>query len=551
MTINTNYLRIGFLAALLASSAVGAQTGRIEGSVVTADTGQPLVGASVEVAGVAIKEKRGSISDAAGHFNLGNLPPGTYAVTTRFIGYLEQTLADVEVAPDKAAQLRVEMEEAPYRLAETVVAASRREESIIDAPVAIEKISAHEIERNAVASSYMTMIKNAKGIDHFQNSALGETVNARGFNTAWSYRMLALVDGRVTSLPTGGLTANVNTPVVKNDIQSIEVVTGPGSALYGPDAISGVVSIATKDPRRAQGTRFSLAGGERSTLKSSFYHAQQRGQWAWKITGDYHKARDYELTNTFFNADSTLSVTDDPDFDARALRGGLSLYYYPSDESRWALSTGGSLVNHLALSSVGRIQSDGVIYYFQQLTYTSPKWHLNVYHNGDDIGDAHLLESKAGALLAGLSEAEAKERARLGGHSSMWEAEGRYHFSLSQLRHTRLIIGANFRQFRPETDGRTLDDAEAAGRRHPHRGRRSALSRGGGAFTALAGGVAVLRIQRPEFDHAYRGDGLPLSAPGLGGGVADDAQTAGGIRGPAAGRLRLRGGGGGPGPELF
>ncbi len=453
-------IRIGLvlLMSLVMPDGTGAQevTGRIEGNVVTADTGQPLVGASIEVTGAAIAKKRGGIGDDEGHFSVGNLPPGKYALTVSFVGYLKHK-SNIEVVADKTIQLHIEMEEAPYQLAETVVAASRREESIIDAPASIEKITAREIQKNAGVSSYAAMIKNAKGIDYFQNGVLGEAVNARGFNSAWGYRLFSLVDGRVTTMPSGTLPMSAITPVTKDDIQDIEVITGPGSALYGPDAISGVISITTKDPRHAQGTSVALAGGERSTLKSRFYHAQQRGQWAWKLTGDYHKARDYELTNTFFNADSTVSITDDPDFDASVLRGGLGLYYYPSDESRWALSAGGSRLNSINLTSVGRWQTDDAIYHFQQLTYTSPKWYLNVYRNGDDFGDSYVLDSKVGALLAGLSEADAKDRAALAVSSAMWEAEGRYHFSLPPLRDTRFIIGTNFRQVRP---GGSLDGVE-------------------------------------------------------------------------------------------
>lgn len=454
-------IRIGFvlLMSLAMPDWIGAQdaTGEIAGRV--RDTsGLTLAGANIRVTGPSVDGPRGTVADGTGAFRVFDLPVGIYTVTVTSVGYLQQTTTQVAVASGPAAQLRVELEEVPYHLSETVIAASRREESIIDAPATIEKIDELEIQRSTGASSYAAMIKNAKGIDYFQNGVLGEAVNARGFNSAWGYRMFSLVDGRVTTMPTGSLPISAYTPVAKDDIQNIEVITGPGSALYGPDAISGVISITTKDPRLAQGTSVALTGGERSTLKGRFYHAQQRGRWGWKITGDYHQARDYEQTNTFYNADSTLSVTDDPDFDANVLRGGLGVYYYPSDESRWALSAGGSRLNSINLTSVGRFQADGFRYNYQQLTFTSPKWHFNIYRNGDgDGGVSHVLNSKAAALLAGLSEAEAKESAALSGESSFWEAEGRYHHSLPQLRDTRLTVGASFRQFRPGDEGGTID----------------------------------------------------------------------------------------------
>jgi len=451
-----------FLAVLLGGPlpAAQAQTGRISGVVRDTDTGAPLKGASVQLTGPNLGAATGAISDDDGAYAIPRVPPGKYSVKSTFVGYLSQTIDDVEVIADRSAAVDFALIRAPVELEETVVSVSHRPENIIDAPASVVKLEAEEIQRNATSGSYMEMIRDVKGIDYFQNSILSKRVNARGFNSAFNYRMLILMDGRVSSAPSIGLTIDASTPIPKDDIQDIEVITGPGSALYGPDATSGVVSVTTKDPRRFPGTSVAVAGGSRSTLKSRFYHAGLHQQWGWKITGEYQKARDFEQVNTFFNADSSLSRSDDPDFDASSLRGGMGLFYYPDEKSRWGLMAGVSSTNWINVSSLGRNQLEDLIYHYQQLTYTSSGLYLSAYHTADDMGDSHSLERKARGLMAGLSETEAKRLGAIGGHSSMLEVEGRYNFSLAPLKDTRLSIGANFRQYRPETDGLLLDDAE-------------------------------------------------------------------------------------------
>ena len=447
-------------AVIVAGTEARAEPGSISGTVVDAETGDALWGATVEAVHGSAATRPGALTDADGHFLIRGVPLGIYAVEASFVGYRVGRIEDVQVGEGKPVQVDLVLTVTPYMADETVVSASRRQESIIDAPASVVKLESAEIQRRTTASSYMEMIRDVKGIDYFQNSVLSKRVNARGYNSAFNYRMLILMDGRVSSAPSIGLNIDASTPIPKDDVQDIEVITGPGSALYGPDATSGVISITTKDPRRFPGTSIAVAGGSRSTCMARLYHAGKRDGWGWKVTGDFHRAQDYEQVNTYFTPDSSLSRTDDPDFDAGSLRGAVGLYYYPDDESRWALLGGVSSTDYINVSSIGRNQLKGMVYHYQQLVYTSPDLYLSAYHTGDDMGDSHSLERKARGQMAGLSEADAKSLGAIGGHSSMLEVEGRYSFQLSALRDTRVSLGANFRQYRPETDGLLLDDAE-------------------------------------------------------------------------------------------
>lgn len=434
---------------LLLSLSVGAwaQGGRIAGRVVAKDTGEPLIGASVEVTGPNLTKRVGAMSDVRGHYAVENLPAGRYTVRAKFVGYEDRTVEGVEVAGGGSAQAEVRMTAAPYELGEIVVSASRRAENVVDAPASISRVEAREIERNPAGNSFVSAIKNVKGIDYTQTGILTEAFNTRGFNDALNGRMVLFVDGRFAS---PAAARSIAIPVTRDDFQDVEVVTGPGSALYGPDVVSGVINITTKDPRDSQGTTFAVAGGSRSIFKGRFRHAGLRDRWGWKVSGEVQRARDFEKVNRFFNADSSISVTDDPDFNAMNLRGGLGLFYYPDEGSRLGFMAGASLTEQVELVNSGRYQlKNNVNDNYQQMTYTSPHLYLNAYHAiVEDTGDSYNLQTRAQNVVAGVSPEEAMRRARSDGKIVRLGGEGRYHFGIPHLKNTHFNAGTDFRQER-------------------------------------------------------------------------------------------------------
>jgi len=170
-----------------------------------------------------------------------------------------------------------------------------------------------------------------------------------------------------------------------------------------------------------------------------------RNRWGWKVSGEYQRAHDFETIQTFFNADRSASVTDDPDFDANALRGGVGLFYYPDDQSRLSFGAGAARYNWVYLVNTGRFQTADWVYQYQQVTYTSSGLHLNIYRTADDTGDSYLLHTRAQNRLAGVPPEEAQQRARWIGKSSLWGANGRCNFDVPSLKNTHFSVGADFR----------------------------------------------------------------------------------------------------------
>jgi iron complex outermembrane receptor protein len=309
---------------------------------VTTDTGEPLVGASLVITGP--DSRVGGISGSDGRFSVAGVPSGRQTLTVSFVGYAEEVVRQVEIAPDETTWIDIDMEPTAYRLTETVVSASLRGENVIDAPTSISKVEAAQIRGDAVAGSYVGAIRNVRGIDHFQSNVIERRVNARGFNSAFNYRMLVLIDGRVSQFPTIGLPLYVPAPTPKEAIQDMEVILGPGAAHYGPDATAGVISTTTKDPRRYQRTILTASVGSRETRRVGIFHSGTQDRWGWRVAGGVQRAREYELVNTFYSPDSTLSQSDDPDFDAQVLRGEAGLFYYPDDGSRWGFVSGAAVL---------------------------------------------------------------------------------------------------------------------------------------------------------------------------------------------------------------
>ena len=117
----------------------------------------------------------------------------------------------------------------------------------------------------------------------------------RGFNNIFSGSLLTLTDNRIARVPSLRVNAFNFIPTSNEDIERVEVVFGPGSALYGPNSASGVFHILTKSPFGSEGTQLSFGGGEHDVLNGSFRHASSIGdKVGFKISAQYYQGTDWE-----------------------------------------------------------------------------------------------------------------------------------------------------------------------------------------------------------------------------------------------------------------
>ncbi len=280
-------------AAAVATAPLAAQGGSISGKITDASTGRPIenVGISAEL---AAGQRYGAVSGADGSYRITNLPNGTYTVSARLIGYERKSVTNVR--PGQTVDFA--LAQATTTLSQTVVTASRsRPEKALDAPAQISVISSERIEeRPAVTVADHLMAQ--PGVNINKGGIAQANIVSRGFNNAFSGSMLMLQDYRFAGVPS----LRVNVPFLftgtNEDIDRMEVLLGPASALYGPNSGNGVLHVITKSPFASQGTTVSLDGGERSVFRAGLRHASKlNDKMAFKLSGEYMRGNDWEYND--------------------------------------------------------------------------------------------------------------------------------------------------------------------------------------------------------------------------------------------------------------
>lgn len=181
-----------------------------------------------------------------------------------------------------------EQEQEVQNIEETVVVtASRTEQLLLESPVATSVIDAADIALSP-AKTYADLMRGVPGLNITQTSARDMNMSSRSSTNTLDASQLVLVDGRTVYLDFFGFVAWDLLPLDFSEIEQIEVVRGPGSAVWGPNAMSGVVNVITKRPRSyGNGFRVRAGGGSRNTGYGNFTWTGVRSRSAWKFSGSY------------------------------------------------------------------------------------------------------------------------------------------------------------------------------------------------------------------------------------------------------------------------
>ena len=227
----------------------------ISGTVTDSTNNSPLIGANVIISETSL----GAATDSDGIYNINQIVPGDYIISVSYMGY-KSYKKNITINNNENVTLDISLVPEAIKMETYVVTASRRRERVEDAPAAISVISKAEIRRES-NTNLGDYLKGTKGIDFTQSGIDSYNMTARGFNSSFSSRLLTLTDGRMANVPSLRLTAYNVIPVSFEDVEQIEVVLGPSSALYGPNAHSGVLNIVTSSPIRNTGTSINIQGG--------------------------------------------------------------------------------------------------------------------------------------------------------------------------------------------------------------------------------------------------------------------------------------------------
>ncbi|MEI6311757.1 MAG: TonB-dependent receptor [Bacteroidota bacterium] len=207
------------------------------------ESNQAMPGVTVMLKGTTI----GTTTDINGKYQISIPAENKEAVLVySFIGYAATEKA-ITLSSGAIQTISFKMEKEDVGLNVVVVSASRRKEKLIDAPASVTVLTADKI----ITNTPLTVTDNLKkvpGVDIMQTGLYASNVVVRGFNNIFSGSLMTLVDNRIASVPSLKVNAFQLIPTAQGDISKMELVRGPGSALYGPNASDGVLYIETKSP---------------------------------------------------------------------------------------------------------------------------------------------------------------------------------------------------------------------------------------------------------------------------------------------------------------
>ncbi|HAN38986.1 MAG TPA: TonB-dependent receptor, partial [Chitinophagaceae bacterium] len=289
------YLVLIAFTMLNALSVVAQNVITISGSVVNGKTKEKLPAVSVSIKG----STTGTFTDDDGNFKFTTSQklPLTLVITS--IGYATK---EVTVASDKTP-VSVELETSFLIGQDVVVAASRTPERILESPVSIERVGPAAI-RNAPAASYYDLVGNLKGVDVVTSSLTFKTPTTRGFSGSGNLRMNQFVDGMDNQAPGLNFSVGGFIGLTELDVESMELLPGASSALYGTGGMNGTLLINSKSPFKYQGLSFQVKQGvmhvDRAQRNTSPFHdwsvrwgKKVSEKFAFKIGAQFIQARDW------------------------------------------------------------------------------------------------------------------------------------------------------------------------------------------------------------------------------------------------------------------
>lgn len=296
--INTLFMGL-FMLIILGSSFLYAQS-TVSGIVKDASTGESLAGVNIVVKG----RVQGTITNTRGEFNLSVSQAPPFTLLFSFVGYATQ---EINISEATTTAINVSMSENTMLGQEVVISASRIEESIMQSPVSVEKMDLLAI-RQSPAVSFYDALNNLKGVDMMTQSLTFRSVNTRGFNSNGNVRLVQIIDGMDNQAPGLNFAVGNIVGISELDLESVELIPGAASALYGPNALNGLLLMNSKSPFQYQGLSAYFRTGimteeQRNTQSTGMYDLGIRyakafnDKFAVKANFSYMQADDWQAND--------------------------------------------------------------------------------------------------------------------------------------------------------------------------------------------------------------------------------------------------------------
>ena len=376
------------LSLLVTDSVAQQRYAEVSGLITDALNGQPLQGASILLTqNDRLGYQYGAATDGDGKYRLGQVLAGQYQVTVRFVGYDEERFS-LDLSGGERATLDASLEQSRIHLNTIVVSASRQAEKVQDAISSVSVLSDNAIQGETTLSPSATL-RHISGIDHAQTGIDRREISLRGFNNSVTGETYVLTDHRLSAIPGLAVNAYGLMPIPTIDVSRIEIVRGPGSALYGSGVDQGLIHFITKDPYTFPGTSISTGGGERGVFETEFRHAGVVNERiGYKIVGEYASGEDWELNSDDPQDLAIIQSDGNAQRDTEYWKYGVNgLFEYRFNDRSRFIANGGYLSQKMALlTGIGAAQTDDFSYLYGQLRYHSGTFFSQFYINQNDGG---------------------------------------------------------------------------------------------------------------------------------------------------------------------
>ncbi len=457
-------LLVAFLPPVAAQAS-----GTVTGTVTRADGGGALAGVSVSVRGTGLA----AVTGGGGRYTLRNVPAGPRVIVFRGLGY-RPTELPATVEPGGTVTLDTALEPAPAILSDLVVeGASRAPERIVAAPAAISVVDTRLLENNTLTGQLPMALKETPGVDLVQSGVNDFNVNTRGFNSSLNRRMLVLQDGRDLAIAFLGSQEWNTLSVPLEELGRIEVVRGPGSALYGANAFSGVIALTTPMAREIIGTKLTIGGGELESIRGDLSHAGVAGggRFGYRVNGGYYRSDTFTRSRTLLNGSSLATeyapATDNPigpALERRALSGqtidpatGAPIgdrddlqniygsarvdYYTPGGSVVSADGGAARVENETLVTGIGRVQVEKALRPWARLAWAGERFNVFGFWNARRTLDPQFSLASGAQLLE---------------TSDIFHVEGQTNFRFLEER-GRVVVGTSYRNVNVDTEGTLME----------------------------------------------------------------------------------------------
>jgi outer membrane cobalamin receptor len=239
MFIMNNITTLLLLVVFNLSPLLAQEKGKISGNITDNKTGQPLETACVYLVPISL----GAETDSRGNYFIPGVPPGDYQIVISLIGYETIKAENIQIHERENLELNYSLQPTVLSGLDPVVVTATRGQSLISAvPASVDVVTRETIERQN-PQNLAEVLDNVQGVFIKDYGGIGgtKTISVRGSSTE---QVLVLLDGqRLNNAQSGQVDFST---VSAEGIERIEVVRGGNSALYGADAVGGVINLITK-----------------------------------------------------------------------------------------------------------------------------------------------------------------------------------------------------------------------------------------------------------------------------------------------------------------